>query len=80
MLLDKTVAMVDGNNGGRGRNWRVRRRTWSATSAAIPAAVAVVVAGWADSSYDGGMVHGQDAFADRNVGKSAAIHRDPATR
>lgn len=55
------------------------RRWTRSTGATIPAAARVVVAGWADSSHDGGM-DGQDAFADGNVGKSSAIHRDPATR
>ncbi len=76
------------------RSWRVvRRRTGSsaaATGATTPAAGAVVVAGWVVvvstvvaagcNSSDYGGVNGQDALTDRDVGESAAVHRDPAAR
>lgn len=67
------------------------RRTGSATTGATtPAASAVVVAGWVVvvstvvaagcNSSDYGGVDWQDALTDRDVGESAAVHRDPAAR
>jgi hypothetical protein len=73
----------------------VVRRRWrtgsSATGATTPAAGAVVVAGWVVvvstivvaagcHSSDYGGVNWQDALTDRDVGESAAVHRDPAAR
>ena len=72
--------------------WRTGS-TPTTTGATTPTAGAVVVAGWVVvvstivvatagccHSSDYGGVNWKDALTDRDVGESAAVHRDPAAR
>lgn len=83
MLVKDVVAMAhrDGRreqldcSGQRQRLLAITRRAGPACATAPTAAPA----GWVGDGVDAGRVM-QDAFANRDVGETAAVHRDPAAR